>query len=328
MISEGALRAMRKKAGEGRPPPDLGPMTLTRGWRAAVPRAAEESMGLIAAATGVQETRIGRDDLVRDLPEGVLLALLEGPNEHYGVAILDPQLLAGIIEVQTTGRVTNKPAQPRAPTRTDAVISADFLDRLMEIHEESLSEMEDPPPLAGFRYATFLADPRLVEITLDEGACQLFSIALDLDRGAKRGELRLAFPVRERRNASREDEDGGLQAALRSTIMESPTEIVAVLHRVPMSLGDVMRLSVGDVVPVPLSKLSDIRLDAGSSRTVATARLGQSNGFRAVRLKAPVEPGGNLEGNFSPARPSRSIPSDLDTEGADLTGATSTSNAR
>ena len=255
----------------------------------------------------MQETRIGRDDLVRDLPEGALLALLEGPNEHFGLAILDPQALAGIIEVQTTGRVSDKPAQPRRPTRTDAVISADFLDRLLEIHEESLAEMDDPPPFSGFRYATFLADRRLVEITLEDGAYHLFTLGLDLDRGAKHGELRLAFPVRERRNAGKEDDDGGFQQALRSSIMAAPTEMSAVLHQVSMSLGDVMGLSVGDVIAVPLSKLSRVRLDSGASRTIATARLGQSNGFRAVRLHAPVETDVQLDGDFSLARPTHAI---------------------
>ncbi|MFD1808624.1 hypothetical protein ACFSHQ_12445 [Gemmobacter lanyuensis] len=54
-----------------------------------------------------------------DLPaDRALIALLEGPRAATGLMILGPDLLSGLIEAQTLGRVLQTPpprANPRAP---------------------------------------------------------------------------------------------------------------------------------------------------------------------------------------------------------------------
>lgn len=301
MVSDGALQAMRRKAGEGRSTPEAGQMSPARAWQAALPKAAEECAGLVLSVRGVTERRAPRDDVAGDMAEGALLALLEGPSERFGIAVLDPQVLAGLIEVLTTGRVIPRPAEPRVPTRTDAVMCADLLDRLLELFEQALGEMEAPPDLGGYRYATQLADPRLVEMTLAEGAYRVFTCAVDLGRGAKQGEVRIALPDAGSARPGPERERQ-FQRALEERVLDVPAQIDAVLHRFRLTLDDVMALRPGDVLPVPAEALKRVSLEARTRESVATARLGQLGGARAVRVLQAHADEDEPEG-FDPAAP-------------------------
>ncbi len=289
MISDGAVRAMKRKAGEGRPPPEFGVMNPVRGWRVAVPKAADEAMDLVATALSVTEMRLRRDELTEDLPEGALIILLEGPSRQFGLAILDAQMMGGLIEAATTGRVGQRPTTPRQPTRTDAVICADLLDRLFEIYEENVAVLSDSPLLSGYRYATPLLDPRMVEMTLPEAPYRQFTLTIDMGNGAKTGEMRISFPATARQPGRAGEVDSGFQEAFRANVMSTTADLQAILHRVSMPLRQVMGLSVGDVIPVPLAALGKVRVEHVGGKRVSLGRLGQQGGFRAVRLREDDE---------------------------------------
>ncbi len=288
MISDGALRAMRKKAGEGRPPPEFGIMNPVRGWRLSVPKAADDALALVATALSVTEMRMPSNELIEEMAEGSLITLLEGPGGQYGLAVLDPVMLSGIIEAATTGRVGSRAPAPRRATRTDAVICADFLDRLLELYEEAVAELEEAEALSGYRYATALLDPRLVQMTLPEAPYRQFTLTLDLESGAKQGELRIAFPAVVRQAGKTKSGDDGFQTALRSNVLGVRADLEAVLHKVSLPLRQVMSMQVGDVVPVPVEALGAVSVVAGGVRRVSAGRLGQLGGFRAVRLRDEV----------------------------------------
>ena len=313
---------MRKKAGEGRPPPEFGIMNPVRGWRVSVPKAADEAMDLVATALAVTEMRLLRDELTEDLPEGALIVMLEGPDRQYGLAIFDANMMGGLIEVSTSGRVQPRPSPVRKATRTDAVICADFLDKLFEIYEATVADLSDAPLLSGYRYATPLLDPRLVEMTLPEAPYRQFTLTIDFGNGAKQGELRIAMPAARRpKAAAGERGDGGFQTALRENVLGVRADLNAVLHRVTLPLRQVASLAVGDVIPLPIEALSGVVLETRGSRKIALARLGQSNGYRALRLRDDIEEdvyataGGDAE--FAPAGPAPAPAGLLDLDGPD-----------
>ncbi|MBM9595683.1 FliM/FliN family flagellar motor switch protein [Roseitranquillus sediminis] len=285
MVSDGALRAMRRKAGEGRPAPELGRMTTLRAWKIAVPQAADKAASLVAMTRSVTEERVVRDALVEDLPPGALLTLLEGPAERYGLAILDAQILGGLIEALTSGRVTARQAEPRKATATDAMLCADMLDALLEEFERSLSQMPEPPAYSGYRYAAPLVDARAATMTLAEGPYQVFRLELDLGGGAKCGALTVAFPVAPQSGATAPDQRA-FSAAFQAQILGAPASVDAVLHRARVPIATVSEWQVGDVVPVPLSALAAVTLETAEGEVLATARLGQQGGFRAIRIVA------------------------------------------
>ncbi|WP_300512837.1 FliM/FliN family flagellar motor switch protein [Aliiroseovarius sp.] len=283
------LSAMRRKAGAGRPPPEIGRATAATALRVAVAQAAEDVAALVALAAGVQEDRVVRDSFIQALPEHALLALCEGEGERYGMVVMDPQTLAALIEIQTTGRVVPHKAEPRAPTRTDAILSADFINRVLELFAELAAEAALPvlPTIKGFRYVLPLEDARAVEMTLEDIPYRQYTLTMDLGSGAKEGQLHLLFPFDPPRPAvsATANIDGG---TVGEAVMEAHAEIHAVLHRLELPLTEVADLVPGALVPVPRAALSRVTLEGMTGKEVCKGGLGQVAGHRAVRLSAEV----------------------------------------
>ncbi|MGR3585653.1 MAG: FliM/FliN family flagellar motor C-terminal domain-containing protein, partial [Pseudooceanicola nanhaiensis] len=110
--------------------------------------------------------------------------------------------------------------------------------------------------------------------------------------GARDGEVTLALPLREAAPQPSADEgaEGEAPASvpLSPVVMAARARLDAELHRFSLPLAEVGRLKPGDLLEVPRSALSDTILEAGPRHRIAAARLGQLNGFRAVRL-TPAE---------------------------------------
>ena len=280
------VSAMRRKAGVGRPPPEIGRVTAATALRVAVAQAAEDVAALMALAAGVQEQRVVLDSLVEGLPEHALLVLIEGPNSRYGLIVVDPQTLAALVEIQTTGRVVPNPAAPRAPTRTDAIMAADFIDRMLELFEEVVEEAELSilAAISGFRYAMPMSDTRAVLMALEDIPYRQFTLTMDLGSGAKEGSMQLVFPFDPPRlRVDRGDTAGGTET-LADAVMDTKAEMTAVLHRREMPLAAVTALTVGALVPVPREALVNVRLEDVTGREISLGRLGQVGGHRAVRI--------------------------------------------
>jgi flagellar motor switch protein FliM len=290
MTTDAMPSAMRRKAGAGRPPPEIGQITAAKALRGAVVQAAEEVAGLVAITGAVTEARTTLAPLEEALPEHPLLGLVEGAGGRFGLVILDAQVVAALIEMQTTGRVAPRPVEARAPTRTDAILCADFIDRTLELFEARVAEADLPlaPALTGFRYALALAEARAIALTLEDVAYRQFSVPLDLGRGAKTGEMRLVLPFDPPGAGAHTGVDGaGFSEALRVRVLEAEVQLSATLARCEMALADVTRIAVGAVIPLPGEGLAGVVIEDLHGRVVARGRLGRADGHRAVRIARP-----------------------------------------
>lgn len=280
--------AIRRKAGAGRPPPEIGALTPARALRAALARAAQEAVGLVAVAGDVTEARTTREPATQTLPETPLLALLEGPREQLGLMVLDPQTVAALIEFQTTGRVVPRPAQVRAPTRTDAVMCADFVDAVLENLETQVTEAELPmaPALTGYRYSMALPEPRAVEMTLEDLPYRQLSVSVDFGHGAKTGHVTLLLPFAAPSANGGATDGAAFREALQAQVLDAEASLTATLARHEMTLAEITKLAPGMVIALPHEALAAIRIEDLSGQTVAFGRLGQAEGHRAVRVQA------------------------------------------
>jgi len=281
---------MRRKAGVGRPPPEIGRLTAAKAVRAAVVQAADEVAGLAATAGLVDESRTTLAPFIEALPDPALLALVEGPGMRFGLVVLDAQAVAALIEMQTTGRVVARPAEPRPPTRTDAIMCADFIDRWLELVEQRAAEveLEVAPAMSGFRYGLALAESRAIVMTLEDIPYRAFRFEIDLGRGAKSGAMQILLPF---------DPPGTIRAgaaetaafadAMRAQVLETQAVLTATLFKRRMTLAEVARFDVGTRLVLPRAALTSIGVEALDGTVVAEGRLGQVNGHRAVRLTVP-----------------------------------------
>ncbi|GGD44116.1 hypothetical protein GCM10011358_29860 [Sinisalibacter lacisalsi] len=290
---------MRRKAGAGRPPPEIGQVTPEKALRAAVAQAAQDVAALVAVAGRVVEARVTLERAGEALPEQPLLALVEGPGGGFGLVVLDAQAVAALIEMQTTGRVVPRPAEPRAPTRTDAVMCADFIDRVLESLEQRVGEagLDLAPALTGYRYAMALAEPRAVAMTLDDIAYRSFSVSVDFGHGAKTGQLQILLPQDPPGRGARALGDAeGFTEALQDRVMAAKAHLVARLARRRITLAELGALQVGSEITLPRAALSEVALEDLEGRVVARGRLGQALGHRALRLAAPADAGASMAG--------------------------------
>lgn len=283
------LSAMRRKSGAGRPPPEIGAPTPARVLRNAVMQAGEDVAALVIVAGPPEEARITLEPMVEALGQYDLMAMVEGPEGRYGLATMDPGALSALIEIQTTGKVSTRVPDERLPTRTDAIMCADFIDRVFELLEEGAAEAELPlaHALTGYRYAFAFPEARAIPLTLENIAYRKFTVSLDLGRGAKKGNLVLYLPfdVSAKRAVS-SAEGGAFSADLSAHVMGAEAQLSATLHRVEMSLAQVMNLTEGSLIPIPREALGRIAVEDIEGGVVTYGRLGMSGGHRAVRLGA------------------------------------------
>ena len=308
-MTAGTQTVMRRKAGAGRRAPASSPMTPEKALGQAFARAAQELLELPLKVASITETRMTLADLPEALEDRALMAVLEGPAEGLGLMVLSPPVLSSLLEMRMMGRMSASPPAPRRPTRTDAAISADIIDAALASFEAAL--VGDPALIwaGGFRYGSFLEDPRPLPLILEDTGYRVFRLVLDLGMGsaAREGGLLLALPAEGRGRFVEAVEgpvDGdasqpaGWPERLEQAVMSASGQVEAVLARLTLPIGAILALRPGATLPLVEDTLEQLRLEGPGGRLLARARLGQNRGFRAVRL---VE-----EGEEAPARPAAS----------------------
>ena len=281
---------LKRMAEAGRPRLRFAAMSPAKALRVGLAKAAEDRMRLALIVDKVGEDRLSLAELLDALEDRALLAVLNGPGEGLGLVALSPQVLAALVEMQTMGRVTMGDAPARRPTRTDATMAVEFIDQVMVELETALADEMDVIWAGGFRYSSFLNDPRPLGLLLDDTAYRVFRLDLDLSLGAKRGTMLLALPASgrgnppERRGAAAVDPGAIWAREMERTVMATPAQLQAVLHRLSIPLNAVMRLQAGDLLPLPMASVDKLRLEGSGGRKLVSGRLGQARGFRAVKL--------------------------------------------
>ena len=290
-----AARADRAEGGPG----------ADRSWRIALARAARDTLKLPLEVAALVLDRRSLAELLELPPERSLIAVLEGPGDGLGVLILSPEVLSGFIENLTMGRISAGAAPSRRPTRTDAAMVAATVDAALIGLERALAEEADLTWAGGFRYASFLDDPRPLGLLLEDIPYRLMRAEVSLALGARKGTVMLVLPAEGRgrlppRTGQNHPPDHGpaFAEALAERVAGADCALVAVLARLTMPLGAVMALAVGQMLVLPQAALDRITLEGGDGRRVAGGKLGQNRGMRAVRLAeaeavlhgAPVRP--------------------------------------
>jgi len=285
MNDQTELSVLRRKAGTGRAPTDGVGMTPAKAFRLALSKAAQVVLGLAVRVLSIKEDRLNQAKLLDVLDKNALLLMLEGPHGAKGVAVFDTQALAAVIEVQTLGHVIQSEAAQRLPTRTDSAMCEAILDRVLQEFEGHLASSTAADWATGFRFEKRIESVRLLGLALADVDYRMFHLPLDLADGAKQGTLLIVFPA-EGPSVGQLAPGGekGWKQAMEKAVCASHVDIQAVLHRTQVSLATVRAFQPGDLVGVPKSAISKVEMQGGDGRVVGAARLGQQNGFRALRI--------------------------------------------
>ncbi|MDZ4309973.1 MAG: FliM/FliN family flagellar motor switch protein [Cypionkella sp.] len=289
-LQDGVIRrriaAAKAQMAEGSPGAD-------RGWRLALARAARDTLALPLEVSSLALHRRSLAEVLELPPNHALIAVLQGPADGMGLMILSPPVLAAMIEAQTLGKVAATLLTSRKPTRTDAAMVAPTLDAALEGLEQVLAQEADLHWAGGFRYASFLDDPRPLGLLLEDIDYRVLTAELSLGLGARQGAVILALPA---------DGKGAMPAAavsvpdlaaqsgqafaqaLAAQVEETGCVLDAVVSRVSLPLARVLALKVGEIIPLSRASIDRIHFEGLDGRRLAEGRLGQNRGMRAIRL--------------------------------------------
>ena len=264
-----------------------------RAWRLALARAARDQLRMSVEVTALALKRCSLAELLELPPKQALIAVLQGPAEGMGLLILTPPVFTAMIEAQTLGKVSTTALASRKPTRTDAAMVAPTLDAALEGLEQALAQEADLHWAGGFRYASFLDDPRPLGLLLDDTDYRVLTAELSLGLGARQGTILLALPA-DGKGAMPAPQTPGAESAVQSGLafaqaLADQVDAVscvldAVVSRVSLPLARVMALKVGEVISLPRAAIDRICFEGLDGRALAEGRLGQNRGMRAIRL--------------------------------------------
>ncbi|MDS9468635.1 FliM/FliN family flagellar motor switch protein [Paracoccus sp. MBLB3053] len=265
----------------------------------ALGRAAEKQHRLAVFVEKVTEGQTSLSEIAELLPEQALLAVVEGGPDQLGVVALCPAFLASVIEMQALGRVTSRQAQPRRPTRTDAAISAEFVNGLLAELGREFALSAEMPGFAAFRYATYLDDARPLGLMLEDGPMYRLSLSFRIGSGGQRdGQILVALPTRLAEDApsARRNDHAQIQAlpplpqairtSLAGAVQKAPVQLRGILCRRKVSLQALRGMKSGTLIPLPPNALNDARVETAGGQLLARGRLGEIDGFHAIRLQA------------------------------------------
>lgn len=262
-------------------------------WGTVIPRVSEKAVSLIATLGGYSVGETDLATILADWDATTLSLLLEGPGGARGLVQLEAQIIAGLTEVQTVGRVldkalTERPANPIDATLCDHVVSAWFTG--VSQAREGRDKL--------WAVADQVADQRAAKVLLDEGDFSATEITVALGGGARTGVMRILHPLSrpKTKTLGTPQAPGGREA-----ILGVPAELEAILHRTRVPLSWLRNLEVGAILEIPRTAIEHVRLETTEGRRVGRAHLGRSGEFRAVRVLADDAPstiGASTEATF------------------------------
>ncbi|RBI82885.1 flagellar motor switch protein FliM [Rhodosalinus halophilus] len=279
---------LRRKTSAGRRQQEARAPSAARALRRSLERTAETRLHLALSVTSVTEEEVDHEGLLAALDDSGLVVLIEGADGRAGTAVIGGALVAGIVQHQTTGRVTEATSESRNFTATDAAILAPLLEGMLERATAELSKGPDDGWADGLRFGARLDGLRQLGLTLGASAFRLFRLTTELCGGARCGEIALALPEpapRPRAVPAKAPAPGLAAAAERA-----PVPLVAVLHRLRLPLAEAGALEAGSLLTLPADVLSRVELCTRDGQRVACAKLGRLDGMRAIRLPAPGVP--------------------------------------
>ena len=296
----GVLRGLLRRRAEpsGGDAPDLPPLpavTPARAASAALGRAAETLYGLAVRPVAVTPGALTLAELPELLPELALIVVLQGPGDQLGAIALSPEVAASLIEVQALGRVTARALERRRPTRSDAALCSDFIDKLLS---ELGAEMRGLPAyasVAGYRFMTHLDDARPLALMLEDIAFRSIDMQIRMGSGdAREGRVMLILPQGPEPAQPATVPPVGTprpkapRASLAPQMQEAQVELRGILCRRTVTLGELRGLMGGRLLHLPKACLQDAQLETPDGQVLARGRLGEAEGCHALRLSDPA----------------------------------------
>lgn len=260
----------------------------TKAARLSMARAADSVLGLSCTVLGVREERLGLAEMLdRIAPEDALI-LLDGPDDRSGLISLDSGFLSAVVEMQTVGFLLPGEGDNRKPTATDIAMTEPVINEMLNAFADQLAEADGNDWAEGFHTALMLSSVKAAALVLGDLPYRVLHMRLDLEDGTRQAKVSLILPTRAAQAGEIDEtiDQAAWRAALHENLSQARVRLRTVLHTASLPLPQFTGLQVGDTLQLPLGAVGDVRLETADGTLVATAKLGQANGHRALRVNS------------------------------------------
>lgn len=287
---------LQRMAGAGRTAPDHGVVSPFGAMRLALSKAAQDIVKAKLIGGQVTDLRVTLHGMDEVLPKGGLWVLLQGHGRTRGLICVCPSLLAAMVQAMTTGTITGSEISPRPPTQTDALLVRKVLGCVLDTLVLRLAGHPAEDWARGFHPRDRVSDPARLPHVLPDVVYRALSMEVDINGGLRSGSLVILLPrLGGERAATEVNEQAAFAEAMERTLGGAPADLEAVLFRLHMPISEMTDLQPGMVLKLPREALSNVALHGCDGRVAGHAKLGQSRGFRAVKLLAEKRASGAVK---------------------------------
>jgi len=279
------------------------PITSSRAVRLALTKSANDSIGLALTVSSVAEAESTLDDALSDLDDTLLLVGLLRDARCVGLAILDQEMRAAAVEMQTVGALISQKAAARPPTHTDGFLCQSLLDQFLTAFPEAVRGTSLDGWGDDVRPDTRVPDLRTAGLILADGRYRSVQMTVELGVADRQGVLQILLPMTELSAPPHAVKTAPVDwhKEFRDGVMDARPSMEAILHRFTVPFATVRGMRVGDEIPLPGCTVASVKLVAGNGAPVALGKLGQMGGMRAIRIEAPPAPEmSDLAANHAP----------------------------
>jgi len=292
MSAEQMTSLVQRKARTGRDAQAARAMSLGRALRLTAAKQADQMMKLAVSTLGVTRRSVAGEEVGGSLDKDWLILLMDGPGTQVAAVVLEPALVAGLIQQQTMGKVTAMPegAVPRRHTATDAALCAPFVEALLARAALLPEEVRDRLLLHGYRFGVWAEEPRKAQLALEAPEYEMVEITLDLAAGARAGKMMLVLPHPAPAKPELPAEEGAEPTPakgenLARNVMGLHAELTVALTRIKLPLQRLRGLKTGDLLDLNLTTMAQALVIDASGRAISRGTLGQIDGMRAVQVE-------------------------------------------
>ncbi|MEL6682343.1 MAG: FliM/FliN family flagellar motor switch protein [Pseudomonadota bacterium] len=292
MVDQEHAQILRRMVGQ--PQEDLAdsPLTSSRAVRTALTKVAQDCAGLRVTVQSVDEQVQPLDDVLGDLTDELMLVGLERNGALVGLVAVDMQLRAAVVEMQTVESVAERPVEARPATTTDKRLCDPLLSGLLNALPQAVTGTEFEGWMDSAKPGSMLQSVRAAGLLLQDQAYRVLRVTADLGSGDRDGMIAFVLPVQSQTIQPVETHEvpNDWPGAFRAAVSEAAAVFEAELCKIQMPIGQANTLSIGDIVPLSGCTVASVKLRSLDGQAVRLARLGQSNGHRAVRIVAQEQP--------------------------------------
>jgi flagellar motor switch protein FliM len=238
---------------------------------------------------GITSLRFG--DYLNSIPMPAMLAVFKAEEwDNYGLVVVDSPLIYSVVDVLLGGR--RGTAAMRIEGRPYTTIERTLVERLIAVLLHDLSEAFAPLSPVRFRFERLEVNPRFAAISRLSNAAVMVRLRVDME--SRGGQLQLLLPyatlepmrelLLQQFMGEKFGRDSIWETHLAEELRQTAVALDVVLDEQTMDLADVLRLKVGDRIPLGATPGAPVRLRCGDT-SLFEGQVGRRKGRLAVRIE-------------------------------------------